>query len=97
MLMSWKVDVCQQHTAYEGVVRLSTATGVSMGNGMVRRLGLAKVGDAAEFLNLSRPTIYRLMESGELRSVKISGSRRIPWSELHRIAEGINNEKGDSK
>ena len=40
--------------------------------------GLLTVKEAAAFLRLSRSTIYNLMDSGELQSVKLGKSRRIP-------------------
>lgn len=40
--------------------------------------GLMTVKQAAEFLSLSRSTVYGLMERGDLAYVKIGQSRRIP-------------------
>jgi excisionase family DNA binding protein len=48
--------------------------------------GLARVVDAERYLNVSRATVYNLMENGTLRYVKIGRSRRIPWTELQRLA-----------
>ena len=36
-------------------------------------------------LGISRPTIYRMIKSGELTAYKIRRSTRIPFSELARI------------
>jgi excisionase family DNA binding protein len=44
---------------------------------------LLKVEEAAHLLSLSRKTIYDLMGRGELTSLKIGGSRRIPLTALH--------------
>jgi excisionase family DNA binding protein len=44
---------------------------------------LLKVEEAAHLLSLSRKTIYDLMSRGELASLKIGGSRRIPLTALH--------------
>ncbi len=44
---------------------------------------LLKVEEAAHLLSLSRKTIYDLMRRGELASLKIGGSRRIPLTALH--------------
>jgi excisionase family DNA binding protein len=44
---------------------------------------LLKVEEAAQMLSLSRKTLYDLMSRGELASLKIGGSRRIPLSALH--------------
>lgn len=38
--------------------------------------------EAAAHLSLNRSKIYELMRLGELRSVKIGGSRRIPRAAL---------------
>jgi len=44
---------------------------------------LLKVEEAAQLLSLSRKTLYDLMSRGELASLKIGGSRRIPLTALH--------------
>jgi excisionase family DNA binding protein len=43
---------------------------------------LQTVADARQRLGVSRTTIYKLMSSGELPSVSIGTSRRIPSSAL---------------
>jgi|GEM_PF-5377234 len=50
--------------------------------------GLARVEEAAEYLRVSRSSIYEMMDSGFLEFVKIPGirARRIPWNALQRIA-----------
>jgi excisionase family DNA binding protein len=52
-----------------------------------RGSGLASVKDAEQFLNLSRATIYGLMDKGDLRYVKIGKSRRIPWEALNELVQ----------
>lgn len=42
--------------------------------------------EAAEMLGVGRATIYNLMKRGELRSVTIARTRRIPLCELERLA-----------
>jgi excisionase family DNA binding protein len=49
--------------------------------------GLARIPEACSFLALSRAAVYKLMDHGELASVKIGKARRVPWSELHRLVE----------
>jgi excisionase family DNA binding protein len=44
---------------------------------------LLRVEEAAQLLSLSRKTLYDLMSRGELASLKIGGSRRIPLTALH--------------
>lgn len=50
--------------------------------------GFAKIGEAAEFLGVSRAMVYALMERGELVYAKFGRSRRIPRRALVRYAEG---------
>jgi excisionase family DNA binding protein len=52
-----------------------------------RRAGLASVREAEQFLNLSRATIYGLMDAAKLRYVKIGKSRRIPWDALDELVQ----------
>lgn len=49
---------------------------------------LVTVADACVALSITRPTLYSLMAKGALRSVKIGRARRIPTSEIERIAGG---------
>jgi excisionase family DNA binding protein len=48
-----------------------------------------RVEEAAEYLSISRAKAYELIQRGELRSVKIDGSRRITLNQLeeyiHRL------------
>ncbi len=50
---------------------------------------LFRVEEAAEYLSISRAKAYELIQRGELRSVKIDGSRRITLNQLeayiHRL------------
>lgn len=39
---------------------------------------LLKVDDAAELLNVSRWTVYKLIKERELTSVKVRNGRRVP-------------------
>ncbi len=50
---------------------------------------LLRISDAVTVSGLSRSTIYRLIGDGALHPVEVRrGSRRIPESELQRLAEG---------
>lgn len=54
---------------------------------------LLRIEDAARLLSLGRTTVYLLMESGELPSIKCGSARRIPRAALEawvaqRLAEG---------
>lgn len=53
---------------------------------------LLRVEEAARMLSLSRTTIYLLMESGELPSIKCGSARRIPRTALDEwIARQLQN------
>ena len=55
---------------------------------------LHRVNNGAKKLDLSRSTIYDLMEKGKLKWVEIAGIRLIPDSEIQRIAaEGVPSER----
>jgi excisionase family DNA binding protein len=49
--------------------------------------GLTTVKEASGFLNLSRGMIYKLMETGQLRYVRIGRTRRIPKLALVNLAK----------
>ena len=49
--------------------------------------GFADVHQAAEFLSMSRSSIYKLMESGDLKFAKFGKARRIPWRALREYGE----------
>ena len=52
--------------------------------------GVVSINEAAEFLSVSRRTIYSLMESGQLVYTKIGALRRIPRLALIELAaEGL--------
>ena len=46
---------------------------------------LLKVSEAAAALRISRSSLYRLFESGELAWVQIGASRRVNSAEIHRF------------
>jgi excisionase family DNA binding protein len=43
--------------------------------------------EAARLLNVSRPMIYKLMRTGQLRTVNIGRARRVPVTELNRLID----------
>ena len=49
--------------------------------------GLATVTEVSGFLSLSRAMIYKLMETGQLRYVKIGRFRRIPRLSMKELAK----------
>jgi excisionase family DNA binding protein len=46
---------------------------------------LLTVSEAASALRISRSSIYRLFDSGELAWVQIGASRRVTSAEIHRF------------
>jgi excisionase family DNA binding protein len=48
---------------------------------------------ASELTQLGRSTIYQLLKSGELQSVKIGRSRRIPRKALEDFVAGLREEQ----
>lgn len=53
--------------------------------------------EAAHALGLSRSTIYVLMENGDLPSVRIGASRRIPTESLRRYIARLAGEPADHR
>jgi excisionase family DNA binding protein len=47
------------------------------------------VAQASQSLNVSRSRLYELVASGELPSIRIGRSRRIPLTVLHDFIEGL--------
>jgi excisionase family DNA binding protein len=66
---------------------------------MTRRATLAVVGEivpelyrveeAAEALRLSRRTVYELIRSGRLRTVKVGSRRLVPVAAVREYVEGL--------
>ena len=52
----------------------------------VDRGRLIRAREAAEWLGISVSAVYRLLDAGELREVRIGSSRRIPRGDLTRFA-----------
>ncbi len=52
---------------------------------------LLKVPNVVERLGVSRAKVYELMASGELRSVRVGGSRRIDSDDLERFIAGLDD------
>jgi excisionase family DNA binding protein len=50
---------------------------------------LYRVEEAAEALRISRTQIYALIRCGELRTVKIGGSRRVPVAACTEYVETL--------
>jgi excisionase family DNA binding protein len=50
---------------------------------------LATPEEAAKALRLGRSKVYELIETGELKSIKIGRSRRIRWNDLTAYVDGL--------
>ncbi|MFY0408021.1 helix-turn-helix domain-containing protein [Solicola sp. PLA-1-18] len=50
--------------------------------------------EAADYLAISRSKVYELMRAGEIGSVQIGNSRRIPLRELQRYVESLPSSTG---
>jgi excisionase family DNA binding protein len=53
---------------------------------------LLKPEEAARVLNVSRATVYELLRTHKLRSVKIGRSRRIPTEAIENYVAGLSEE-----
>src|SRR5207247_2220522 len=49
--------------------------------------GFATVTEACQYLRVSRATLYKIMEEGDLQYAKMRRSRRIHWSALRAYAQ----------
>lgn len=49
--------------------------------------GFKRIPEVARFLGVSRSKVYKLMDSGQIASVRFGKSRRIPQRALYAFAE----------
>jgi excisionase family DNA binding protein len=97
--------VKEQHTTFQRRCNICSAAGLSDSLGTsndseaevpdVERV-LYSPAEAARALGVGRSTVYVLMDKGELRSVRVGHSRRIPAAEVvafvHRLLSGPNQQ-----
>lgn len=50
---------------------------------------LLRMADAARLLSVSRTSMYALVASGHVRSIRVGRSRRVARAEIERFAAGI--------
>jgi excisionase family DNA binding protein len=60
---------------------------------------LARVPEVARCLSLSRSKVYQMMDSGELKYVKLGKSRRLRWSDVMALIEAntVSGADGDRR
>ena len=50
---------------------------------------LLSMGQACNALNVSRPTLWRLIRDGQIKAIELRpGSKRVPETEVYRFAAG---------
>jgi excisionase family DNA binding protein len=54
---------------------------------------LLRVGEAAERLSLSRSKTYQLVQAGELPSIRLGRSLRVPVEALAEVIEKLRKEQ----
>lgn len=57
---------------------------------------LLTVVEAGQLLSLSRMSVYRLIQAGTLRSVKIGGARRVSVKAIRAYLERLEAESGET-
>jgi len=57
---------------------------------------LHTIGEVAEMLRISKPSVYRLMSSGQLKSVKIGGRTLFKETELERFVNSLEPQEKSS-
>jgi excisionase family DNA binding protein len=60
----------------------------------MKRQKLLTVPEAQELLSIGRTRLFQLIASGELKSVRIGSSRRIPLIALDEFIEGLCDASG---
>ena len=58
---------------------------------------LLKIPEVMDRLAVGRSKVYELMSSGELRSVKVGRSRRVPSDELERFIAELDDTRPDTR
>jgi excisionase family DNA binding protein len=70
-------------------------TGVwAMDSGSLSEIRFLTVAEVAAVMRVSRMTVYRLVHSGELASVRVGRSFRVPERAVHAYLSGAFTEAG---
>jgi len=56
---------------------------------MLTELNLMTVNEVAEYLRVSKMTVYRLIEKNEIQSVRVGRSLRVAEDAVERYVRGI--------
>jgi excisionase family DNA binding protein len=67
-----------------------------MPNRSERGVALLTVGEAADELRLSRPFVYRLIESGQLRACRFGATLRVDAQDLREYVDRSRTARGDA-
>jgi len=59
-------------------------------------IGLAKISEAAAFLNLSKAMVNKMLRDGRIPSKRFGKVYRIPWSWLHSEVNGTPAAKANT-
>lgn len=57
---------------------------------------LFRIPEVEEYLGVSRAQVYRLIESGELKRIKLGKSARIPRASIESFVERLEAEGSDN-
>ncbi|MFQ5881962.1 MAG: helix-turn-helix domain-containing protein [Candidatus Methylomirabilales bacterium] len=52
-----------------------------------------RIDEVAQYLGISRRTVYRLIEEEKLETVKIRGCSRVRWDDLQRFEADLDGAK----
>jgi excisionase family DNA binding protein len=63
------------------------ATATKSKNQKIISQGLMTLDEVADFLSLTRQSVYNMIERGDLPSLKLGAARRIPRSALFALVE----------
>lgn len=58
---------------------------------------LATLDEAGRSLGLGLTKVKQLVAAGELRSVKVGRSRRVPWADLEAYVEHLRQQTGEGR
>jgi excisionase family DNA binding protein len=81
---------------YEALVQVATAMAHGQGVTVIPRNALLTTQEAADLLGISRPTLVRLLEAGDLPYEQRGRHRRVVLADLLRYQEEMRRERRQS-